>query len=81
MTIRWEDLTKFDAAFRGEILAAAERLCDRDWRDVPTVKPRARKATRATPAERYALVLLAREGDFGSQVRLGVDWCGMKPPD
>ena len=79
--IRWEDLTQFNAEFRAEVLAATERLCDREWRDLPTVKPRARKATRATVAERFAIFLLAREGDFGSQVRIGVDLAGMKPPD
>lgn len=79
--IRWDDLLMFDAGFRGEVLAATERLCDREWRDVPTVKPRARKATRATPAERVAIGYLAELGDFGALARQCIDILGWPPPD
>ena len=78
---RLQDLLQFDAEFRAEVLEAVERLCDRKWDELPTVKPRARRATRATVAERFALFILAHEGDSGATARVGLDLFGIKPPD
>ena len=76
-----EALAGDDPKFRREVLDAMERLCDRDWRDLPTVKPRARKATRATLAERVAIGYLAELGDFGALARQCIDILGWPPPD
>ena len=75
-----EIMPHLDGESRAAVIAALERLCDREWTELPTVKPRARRK-RATVDERIALFILAEEGDFGAMVRLGVDLLGMSPPD